>query len=224
MCAAQLQASPRKRRDWPASSTQTAWMLCGVARNGDGADALCQFLVAVDELQLAGAAQGFPVVGEVGAAGAFVGEGGIGHFEALDEIAGVGEGGDGFAIGVGWIAPVGAAAGVVGVEVGHEDDVDVFRSEADAVQVGGETPVVVGHAEDAPLLGGDFVALAGVDQDQAGGRWDEEGAHLHGDAVFVVGADDAFPEDAGHEAEEAAAVDQLAAVADDVAGDGADLE
>ena len=119
---------------------------------------------------------------------------------------------------------MGAAAGVVAVEMGHEDDVDVFGAEADASEVGGEAAGGIVHAEVAAVPGGEFVALSGVDEDEAGGGLDEEGAHLHGDAVFSVGADDAFPEDAGHEAEEAAAVDQLAAVADDMAGDGTDLE
>ena len=117
-----------------------------------------------------------------------------------------------------------AAAGVVAVQMGHEHDVDILGAEADAAQVGGQAPAAVVHAEVAALFARELVALAGVDQDQPGGRLDEQRAHLHGDAVFSVGGDDPLPQQAGHEAEETAAVGQLAAIADDMAGNGADLK
>ena len=97
-------------------------------------------------------------------------------------------------------------------------------AEAGAFEVGGEAARAIVHAEVAAVPAGEFVALAGVDEDEAGAGLDQERAHLHGYAVFVVGADDPFPEDAGHETEEAAAVDQLASVAHDMTGDRTDLE
>ena len=66
------------------------------------------------------------------------------------------------------------SSGMVGVQMGHQHDVDILRAETDAAQVRGQAPAAVVHANYAPLLIRELVALAGVDQDQSGGRLDKQ--------------------------------------------------
>ena len=114
---------------------------------------------------------------------------------------------------------------MVRVQVRHQHDIDVLRAETGAVQVCGEPPVAVVHAEDAPFLGTVILSPWPVStRIRPADDWNEQRPHLHRDAVLVVGADDALPQNTWHETKEAAAVHQLAAVADDVAGYGTDLE
>ena len=108
--------------------------------------------------------------------------------------------------------------------MGEQHDVHVFGPVADARQLAHQAQVAIAERQPLAHLGRKLVAIAHIHQDQAGVGLDEQTARIAGNLVQCVRLDHLLPHEAGDQAEEAAAVDVVQAIAEDVAADGANLQ
>ncbi len=106
----------------------------------------------------------------------------------------------------------GVPAAVVEVEVGVDDDVDVFRSDAGSSEICEE---LGGLAVELDHAIGELVAHAGFDQYVFLSGADEQRVKAGLDVIPFVGDDFTRPHDFGNDAEKGAAVKRVGAVGED---------
>ena len=148
----------------------------GVTGRGDGGHLAGQRSLAFDEVDQAGVEHGGEHVVIVGALFELVGAGPEVPLGLLDDVAGVGEERLGFAVDVG-----GVPAGVVEVEVGEGDDVDLVGGDAGFAHHLGQGG---GRLQRQHFDGAS--ADAAVDEDGASLADDQPGAEVEDDVAVVV--------------------------------------
>ncbi len=172
-----------------------------VARNADGGDAGDNFGVASKRVPLAGLLDGKEIFLEVAGAVAFAGTGGVSDFRGLDYIFGVWKSGNSFVVN-----EFGVAAGVVEVEMGVDDDVDLIGADTVRRQVGDERVAFL-NPIDVAQFGSPFRAVAGFDENVFVLRSNEQAVGGQPNAVAIIGWRFFLPERFGHDAEHGAAVE-----------------
>ena len=115
------------------------------------------------------------------------------------------------------------AASMVAVKVGQQHEVNILRLETGACQFSDQAQGAVVHPQAGPDFGGQLVAVAGIDQDQPGVGFDQQGAGVDGNLIVLVWWNHLLPERARDQAKEAAAVAVVEAVAQNMAADRTDL-
>ena len=202
---------PQKDRRLAVAFNDYALVAAGMAGGDNYAYTFRQGCIAGQNAQLSGLGQWLEILAQISGPGSLIGEGGVGQFQPLDAVGGLGKGRDQFAA----VVIAGIPSTVIAVQVGIDHQIYVLRSYAELGQATQQTALPF-QADKAPFFFGQFVAVAGIDQDALSGRINEQAPLGKRQSISFVGFHDPLPESFGDQPEQSATIFPVDAVGDNV--------